>query len=611
MADPKKYQRGYSFSGYQANSPSKPLPGQNVDNELENIEQSIGGLVDGLKNIRRGDGKLQNGGVTRDSLGVDFAATAIEVVSGAIADAVVQAATLYPTLTAARAADLSVVVAYFRTAGYAAAGDGGGALYRLIPGPLTPQEWQYEGANGIWFKLAETTANVRMFGARGDAATDDTAAIRAAVGYAAAKSANDGLYWFGAQVYFPAGRYKTTGVISSTVPVAIVGQGRSVSIIEHAGANGLFAFTSSRVTDGFLFRDLGLRATVPNAGAAITLNAAASASSNFPNAELRDLHIWSDLTSAFWNKGIVVSNIWHYEIVSVFVKGSGAVANWIDPAIDVGAKCIDGRIENTYIYGAKTAVMVSAPNVEGVRISQCSFVAVRLGVVFPHPASVPPHFDISHTHIAASHGCVNLAGGASAMLKGNLFYLGAQGPDPTPDGSVAVMLMNHNGFIIAGKMISGLPGNVASVGIQVNNSGLWQISDNYIAQFTSGILPASDCSNAHIGLNRFFNVTNEVVGGFSNTVHVHSAEQVFHAESFVKTLAGGAPTEVVDFAIPPSTFGARPSVVVVTEAGTTGIVVFYQYEAAESTSSNVRVLLRAPSGNITAGLRRFSVVAYA
>jgi hypothetical protein len=34
----------------------------------ENIEQSVGDLVDGLKDVRRSDGKLQNGIVTLDSL---------------------------------------------------------------------------------------------------------------------------------------------------------------------------------------------------------------------------------------------------------------------------------------------------------------------------------------------------------------------------------------------------------------------------------------------------------------------------------------------------------------------------------------------------------------
>lgn len=39
MADP--YRRGYSFSGFQSNSPQTPLPGQKLDIELDNISSSI------------------------------------------------------------------------------------------------------------------------------------------------------------------------------------------------------------------------------------------------------------------------------------------------------------------------------------------------------------------------------------------------------------------------------------------------------------------------------------------------------------------------------------------------------------------------------------------
>lgn len=68
VADPKKYQRAYSFSGYQATNPKQSLPAPRLDDELENIEQSIGEIVVAIKSVRRADGKLQNGSVDADSL---------------------------------------------------------------------------------------------------------------------------------------------------------------------------------------------------------------------------------------------------------------------------------------------------------------------------------------------------------------------------------------------------------------------------------------------------------------------------------------------------------------------------------------------------------------
>lgn len=68
MADPTRYERGYSFAGFQANAPKTPLPGQRVDVELSNLELSIDTVVDAITDIRRSDGRLKNGVVTQEAL---------------------------------------------------------------------------------------------------------------------------------------------------------------------------------------------------------------------------------------------------------------------------------------------------------------------------------------------------------------------------------------------------------------------------------------------------------------------------------------------------------------------------------------------------------------
>jgi hypothetical protein len=68
MADPTKYERDYSFADFQANSPSRPLPGPELDIELDNIADRVGEAVDAIKDIRRSDGALKNGIVTVDAL---------------------------------------------------------------------------------------------------------------------------------------------------------------------------------------------------------------------------------------------------------------------------------------------------------------------------------------------------------------------------------------------------------------------------------------------------------------------------------------------------------------------------------------------------------------
>lgn len=73
MADPTKYVPDYSFTDYQTANPSRPLPAPELDIELANIAGAVGGAVDAIKDIRRSDGKLQNGLVTADSLAMDGA----------------------------------------------------------------------------------------------------------------------------------------------------------------------------------------------------------------------------------------------------------------------------------------------------------------------------------------------------------------------------------------------------------------------------------------------------------------------------------------------------------------------------------------------------------
>lgn len=73
MADPTGYDRDYSFSGFQANAPATPLPGQQVDIQLDKVSASITAIVDAIRDVRRPDGKLRNGIVTAESLSQDLA----------------------------------------------------------------------------------------------------------------------------------------------------------------------------------------------------------------------------------------------------------------------------------------------------------------------------------------------------------------------------------------------------------------------------------------------------------------------------------------------------------------------------------------------------------
>lgn len=68
MSDPTVFERAYSFRNYQTSNPDEPLPGVQVDIELNNAKTSLDSLRSAVMDVRRSDGSLQNGVVTADSL---------------------------------------------------------------------------------------------------------------------------------------------------------------------------------------------------------------------------------------------------------------------------------------------------------------------------------------------------------------------------------------------------------------------------------------------------------------------------------------------------------------------------------------------------------------
>jgi hypothetical protein len=75
MADPTPYVVSYSFSGFQANSPTTPLPAQKHDEQYANIAAAEAEIVAAIMDIRRSDGALNNGIVTFESLALGLQLT--------------------------------------------------------------------------------------------------------------------------------------------------------------------------------------------------------------------------------------------------------------------------------------------------------------------------------------------------------------------------------------------------------------------------------------------------------------------------------------------------------------------------------------------------------
>ena len=126
MADPQTFNLGYSYTDWQSSNPSKPLPGNKVDQDLFDASASIETLVDAVKDIRRADGKLKNQIVTVDSLSPQVAAG---VGAGALASAAAAAASAEAAADSAQEAEASAGSAA-GSAGTAATSAGQAMTYR-------------------------------------------------------------------------------------------------------------------------------------------------------------------------------------------------------------------------------------------------------------------------------------------------------------------------------------------------------------------------------------------------------------------------------------------------------------------------------------------------
>lgn len=135
---------------------------------------------------------------------------------------------IYPTFAGMSKLSVPVGIKALRINGYAAAGDGGGALYKkVVSEPL--HEGKFQSADGSWWEIAENVLTLEMFGGKADAAisgsevvgTDNSPAIENALN---AITANiSGVYGAGPRIQCGYGSYRFSRTIKIKKNVTIGG----------------------------------------------------------------------------------------------------------------------------------------------------------------------------------------------------------------------------------------------------------------------------------------------------------------------------------------------------------------------------------------------------
>lgn len=186
------------------------------------------------------------------------------------------------------------------------------------------------------------------FNAKGDGAADDTAAIQAALNGAKSRS-------MGAEVYFPAGKYKVSSplVLDLSAPgevlrVSLRGDGAGASIIERAG------WSSSTVLQikGGTGAGLETRAYLKSLG----LVAAGKTGAGLDADNLAYFHI-EDVSVQGFATGIALSDVLSAQIESVEISdnAAGVYAARTDTAYPNAITIVSAVIANNSSYGIQVA----------------------------------------------------------------------------------------------------------------------------------------------------------------------------------------------------------------------------------------------------------------
>lgn len=154
---------------------------------------AVGGLAAGMMVI----GTVQSSGTVfrilsdQTSAAIQAAAEAAQVAAEEARDDAEAAATIATTASAVFDTIADLAARNFATPpdsaivnGYAAAGDGGGALYKKVVSEPS-HAGKVQSADGTWFEIAEEVISLKAFGATGDGVTDDTDAVQDAFDYCA------------------------------------------------------------------------------------------------------------------------------------------------------------------------------------------------------------------------------------------------------------------------------------------------------------------------------------------------------------------------------------------------------------------------------------------
>lgn len=203
---------------------------------------------------------------------------------------------------------------------------------------------------GTHVAASDGMVNVRLYGAKGDGTTDDTAAVAAAFADRAGRA-----------VFFPEGTYLVTALPALADGDRLVGAGMLQSEIRYAGTGTLLTLTGRQ---DIALRSLGFHAT----GAGATLLAlSACFQVSLDDVRLRGEHTGSTGSTYHGQTGLVLEDN----------TGNTRVHNTVVANLGVGIEtsCIQNEMTNSKVVNCRTGVLgVGGTANAGLVATACEFI---------------------------------------------------------------------------------------------------------------------------------------------------------------------------------------------------------------------------------------------
>lgn len=320
----------------------------------------------------------------------------------------------------------------------------------------------------------------------------------------------------GGQLYFPAGTYLLTQALNvSNVPVAIVGDGMSLSVLRWSAAAATSGIVVSQSSTAALVtvHDISLYTDAVSVarGVALTIDLSsqiAPAAGNVlqdrvsPRASIENVdirHARGEVAGG-WQGGVYLHNALHITINRVHFTGFNSntgpkTASEFGVKIDGTGSPVEIDLAQVWMQFCSFGVEITG-TVEGVSITQANMVAVVVGI--SSVTSSKPQLAVSQSHIAAYVSGIVAVGTNSLNVYGCLVYAFAD--RPSGQAFVGINVAQSTGNVLNMNQFadtSTVPGMFTAIAFDNTDfsSAVNNICLTPVTAFTNAVNPVSRLNN--------------------------------------------------------------------------------------------------------------------